>query len=205
MTPEAVIDTFKKTGVLMEGHFLLTSGKHSPQFLQCSQALQYPEDGGRLGEAVAELFAGDRIETVIGPAMGGVILAYEIARALGARAIYAEKVEGGGFTLRRGFNLRPGERVLAVEDALTTGGSVKQVIDLVRRYGAELVGVGALVDRSGGRVDLGIPLRALVGLEIEAYDPDDCPLCRAGVPLTRPKGAPTAQPTAAARPDPLPG
>jgi orotate phosphoribosyltransferase len=189
--PEEVIAIFKQTGVLMEGHFLLTSGKHSPQFLQCSQALQFPEVGGQLGRGVADLFAGDQVETVIGPAMGGVILAYEIARALGARAIYAEKAEGGGFTLRRGFTLRPGERVLAVEDALTTGGSVRQVLELVGRLGATPVGVGALIDRSGGQVDLGVPLRALVNLKIEAYDPGDCPLCRAGLAITRPKGAPT--------------
>ncbi len=189
MKSEAVIDTFKKTGVLMEGHFLLTSGKHSPQFLQCSQALQSPEVGGRLGRAVAELFAGDRVETVIGPAMGGVILAYETARALGARAIYAEKNDGGGFVLRRGFTIRPRERVLLVEDAVTTGGSVKRVLDLVLELGAVPVGIGALVDRSGGQVDLGVPLRAVATMAVEAYDPAECPLCKAGVPLTRPKAA----------------
>lgn len=192
MNREETIDIFRKTGVLMDGHFLLTSGRHSPQFLQCSQALQFPEVGERLGRALAELFAGDHIETVVGPAMGGVILAYEIARAVGARAIYAEKVEGEGFALRRGFAVEPGERVLLVEDALTTGGSVRRVLDLVRRLGASPVGIGVLIDRSNGRVDLGLPLRALVRLSIESYDPEDCPLCRAGVPLARPKGRPVA-------------
>ncbi len=187
MTAEEAIKIFKDTGVLMDGHFLLTSGKHSPKFLQCSQVLQRPEATGPLGRAVAGFFAGERVETVIGPAMGGVILAYETARALGARAIYAEKGEGGGFVLRRGFSLRPGERVLLVEDAVTTGGSVKQVLALVVKLGAVPVGIGALVDRSGGKVDLGVPLKAVAAMEVEAYDPADCPLCRAGVPLTRPK------------------
>ncbi len=190
MNREETIDIFRKTGVLMDGHFLLTSGRHSPQFLQCSQALQFPEVGERLGRALAELFAGDHIETVVGPAMGGVILAYEIARAVGARAIYAEKLENGGFGFRRGFALRPGEAVLLVEDAVTTGGSVKKVLDLALGTGARPVGVGALIDRSGGKVDLGVPLKVLVSMEIPAYEPGECPLCRAGIPLTRPKGTP---------------
>ncbi|MHB0885411.1 MAG: orotate phosphoribosyltransferase [Bacillota bacterium] len=189
MTADEAIEIYRDTGVLMDGHFLLTSGKHSPRFLQCSQVLQHPETTARLAAALAELFAGERVETVIGPAMGGVILAYETARALGARAIYAEKNDGGGFMLRRGFTIRPRERVLLVEDAVTTGGSVKRVLDLVVELGAVPVGIGALVDRSGGQVDLGVPLRAVATLSVEAYDPAECPLCKAGVPLTRPKAA----------------
>ncbi|MEW6724863.1 MAG: orotate phosphoribosyltransferase [Bacillota bacterium] len=188
MNRDEVIDILKHTGVLLQGHFLLTSGRHSAQFLQCSQLFQNPRAAAPLVAELVKPLDG-QIDTVVGPAMGGVILAYEAARALGARAIYTEK-ESGRMVLKRGFFLQPGERVLVVEDAVTTGGSVRQTMEAVAATGAEMVGAAALVDRSGGRVSLGVPFRALVTLDIPSYEPDDCPLCRAGIPLSRPKASP---------------
>lgn len=184
---EEVLSLLRETGVYREGHFLLTSGRHSPAFFLFSQAFQHPRAAERLGRGVAALFAAEGVETVVGPAMGGVILAHEVARALGVRSIYAEKVDGGAMAFKRGFSLRPGERVLAVEDAVTTGGSVKKVVDLVREAGAVPVGVGAVVDRSNGAVAFGVPFRALVRIEVPSYEAEACPLCGAGVPLVSPK------------------
>ncbi len=174
------------TGVYREGHFLLTSGRHSPAFFLFSQLFQHPREAERAGAALAALFAGEAVDTVVGPAVGGIILAHEVARALGVRSIFAEKVDGG-MAFRRGFALRPGERVLIVEDAVTTGGSVLKVLAQVRAVGAVPVGVGAVVDRSGGRAEFGVPFRAVLALDVPSYGPDDCPLCRAGIPLERPK------------------
>lgn len=184
----------REIGVLREGHFLLTSGRHSPQFLLLSQLTQYPAHTERFCRALAGLWSDvGPFDTVIGPAMGGVILAYETARAFAAlnpdrapRALFAEKVEGG-MALKRGYSLKPGERVLAVEDAVTTGGSVSRVLELVRAAGAELAGVGALVDRSGGKAGFGVPFRAVLTLNVPSYDAAGCPLCAAGQPLTKPK------------------
>ncbi len=186
---EEILGLLRSAGVYLEGHFRLTSGRHSPAFFLFSQAFQDPRVAERLGQAVAALFAGEGVEAVAGPALGGIILAHEVARALGVRSLYAEKVEGG-MAFRRGFRLRPGERVLVVEDAVTTGGSVRRVLDLVRAAGAVPVGVGAVVDRSGGGADFGaVPFRALARVDVPSYDPDGCPLCRAGIPLVAPKDA----------------
>lgn len=179
-------ETFRSWGVYREGHFLLTSGRHGGAFLLFSEALQHPDRAQVLGQALADLFSGERIETVIGPAMGGVLLAHEVARALGVRSIYAEK-DGDRMALRRGFSLKPGERVLAVEDAVTTGGSVLKVLDICRAADADIVGVGVCADRTGGRADLGVPFQALWSGEIPSWDAGDCPLCREGKELTRPK------------------
>jgi len=187
MTEAEITEIFRETGVIREGHFLLTSGRHSPIFLQCSQVLQYPRKTELLAADLAARHRDRGIQVVLGPAMGGVILAYEVARQLGARALYLEKGPEGGMLLRRGFKISPGERVLVVEDAITTGGSVLKTIEAIRPLGVEIVGVGALVDRSGGGVDLGYPLSALLTLEIPSHAPEDCPQCRAGVPLERPK------------------
>ncbi|MBI3953323.1 MAG: orotate phosphoribosyltransferase [Chloroflexi bacterium] len=187
LTADEVLAILRDTGTLREGHFLLTSGRHSNRFLLLAQALQHPAQAERLCRALAEPFQGQRIETVIGPAVGGIILAFEVARALGARAIFAEKTGDGGMALRRGFALRPGERVLVVEDAVSTGGSVSRVIGLVRAAGALPLGASVIADRTGGRLDLGLPLRALVTLDIPSWSPAECPLCRAGTPLVQPK------------------
>jgi len=174
-------------GAVRRGHFLLTSGRHGDLFLLCAQVLQYPDRAARLAEAMAEPFRDRRVDVVIGPAVGGIILAHEVARRLGARAIFAEKGGTEAMALRRGFTLGRGEQVLAVEDALTTGGSIRKVLEVVRSHGAEVDGVSVLVDRSGGQADLGVPLRALLTLEVDAWQPDHCPLCRSGVPLVVPK------------------
>lgn len=188
MNEAEVLALFRATGVLLEGHFRLTSGRHSPVFLQCSQVMQHPRQAERLGAALAALFADAGVATVIGPAMGGIILAHVTARVLGARALFAEKEEGR-MVLRRGFVVEPGERVLVVEDAITTGGSAMDVVALARAAGADIVGIGCLVDRTGGKLDLGLPLKSLLRLEVPSYAPEECPLCAAGVPVTEPKRA----------------
>ncbi len=182
-----IIELLKSTGVYLEGHFLLTSGRHSPNFLLLSQVVQHPEATERLCRQLAREFAGIQVDTVAGPAMGGVILAYELARALGARAIFAEKDEGR-MAFKRGFAVTPGEKVMVVEDAVTTGGSVQLVIDALKELGAEVAGVGTIVDRSGGKADFGVPFKAALTLDIPSYSPEECPLCREGVPVTKPKG-----------------
>lgn len=176
---ERILEIFSKTGVLTEGHFLLTSGRHSNRYLQCAQVLQYPNYTEELCSQIAEAYKNAAVDLVVGPAIGGVLLSYEVGRQLNARAIFAER-EAGKMTLRRGFEIVPGQRVLIVEDVVTTGGSVKEVIDLVKQSGGTLVGVGLLVDRSGGKVDFGVLTYALINLEIESYTPEDCPLCKRG-------------------------
>ncbi|MDP2872670.1 MAG: orotate phosphoribosyltransferase [Bacillota bacterium] len=186
MNAGAVIDLFRETGVLIEGHFKLTSGRHSPMFLQCSQVMQHPRQAARLAGALAETLAPLGADAVIGPAMGGIILAYEVGRVLGVRAIFAER-QDGTMTLRRGFRIEPGERFVVVEDAVSTGGSVREVMNVVTERGGEVVGVGMLVDRSGGKTDFGVPAHSLLSLTVPSYAPPECPLCREGVPLTLPK------------------
>ncbi len=187
LTPAEAGEILRSTGAWREGHFLLTSGRHSPVFFLLSQAFQFPAVAERLGRSLAAAFAREGVAAVVGPAMGGVILAHEVARALGCRSLYAEKAEGG-MVLRRGFTLAPGERVLLVEDAVTTGGSVGRVLDLVRAAGAVPVAVGAVVDRRSPGAVLPLPLHALVRVEAPVYDPAACPLCLAGIPLVAPKG-----------------
>ncbi len=182
-----LVGLLKQTGVIMEGHFLLTSGRHSTCFLQCAQLLQYPQHAEKVCRLMAEPFRDENIDTVIGPAMGGVILSYETARALGARALFAERTGEGKMALRRGFRVEAGEKVLVVEDAITTGGSVQKVLDLLAGTGAEIAGVSIMIDRTSGQVDFGVPLKTLLSMEIESYAPEDCPLCRKKIPLQKPK------------------
>lgn len=178
----------KETGAYQEGHFRLTSGLHSDQFMLCGQALQYPHRAERLCRALAAPWRDQGIAVVVGPAMGGVLLAYEVARALGegTRALYTEK-DGQGMALRRGFRLNPGERVLVVEDALSTGGSVLKCLEAIRPHRPEIAGVSVLVDRTGGAVDLGVPLRSVLSIRVPQWEPAACPLCAHGEPLSEPK------------------
>ncbi|BDG17085.1 orotate phosphoribosyltransferase [Thermus brockianus] len=178
-----VLDLYRRTGALLEGHFLLRSGVHSPLFLQSAALLQHPLYAEAVGEALGKLFEDEKVDFVIGPAMGGVILAFVVARALGARALFAEKDGQGGMTIRKGLTLNPGERFLAVEDVVTTGESVRKAIRAAEARGAVCVGVGAIVDRSGGQAAFGVPFRALARLQVPQYPPEACPLCREGVPL----------------------
>ena len=184
LTDEDALKIFQDAGALLNGHFLLTSGLHSPQYLEKFQVLQYPKYVEAMCAEIARRFQDKDIQTVLGPTTGGILLSYEVAKHLGTRGIFAER-EGEGFTLRRGFELAPGERVLVVDEILTTGGSVAKTIDLVRRAGATLVGVGVLADRSGQQIDLGAPIEALLTLDIPRYEAGECPLCKAGIPLTK--------------------
>ncbi|MEN2981663.1 MAG: orotate phosphoribosyltransferase [Thermus sp.] len=178
-----VLDLYRRTGALLEGHFLLRSGLHSPLFLQSAALLQHPLYAEAVGEALGRRFEEERVDFVIGPALGGVVLAFVVAKALGARALFAEKDGQGGMTLRKGLTVNPGDRFLAVEDVVTTGESVRKAIRAAEARGGVLVGVGAIVDRSGGGAAFGVPFQALLRLEVPQYAPEACPLCRAGVPL----------------------
>ncbi len=190
LTPDEVLELLRDSDVLMEGHFQLTSGRHSDRFMQTSRVWQHPERAARLGQALAvkvlSQLGADTFRSVMGPAMGGIILGYEVARALGLRAIYAEK-EGDRMVIKRGFQVSPGEPFLVVEDALTTGGSVRKAIEALQAAGGVPVAVAAAVDRSQGNADLGVPMISLMELSIPSYHPKDCPLCRAGVALVKPK------------------
>ncbi len=180
-----VLSRYRESGALLEGHFLLKSGLHSPYFLQSAAVFQYPEHARALAGALAEKLRPFSPEFVIGPAIGGVVLSFLVAEALGVRALFAEKDEAGGMFLRPGLLVRPGERFVAVEDVVTTGGSVRRAARAALARGAELVAVGAVVDRSPKPPEFGVPFLALVRFVPETYAPEECPLCRAGVPLSR--------------------
>ena len=185
MTQEEVRALLVKTGAIMDGHFLLTSGLHSPHYVEKFNVLQHPAYTAQLCAAMAEKFKDAQIETVVGPVTGGILLAHETGKSLGTRAIFTERVDGK-MTFRRGFSLREGERVLIVEDIVTTGGSIKEVIEVVKAAGAVPVAVSMLVDRSGGKANFGdVPSTALLTMDVETYSPDTCPLCAKGVPMTK--------------------
>lgn len=179
MTQEEALQIFKESNALLEGHFLLTSGRHSDRYMQCAQVLRFPDKTAALCGGIADGFKDKKIDVVIGPATGGILVSYETARCLHVPAIFAER-ENGAMTLRRGFTINPGDKVLVVEDVITTGGSVKEVIDLVEKQGGEIVGVGVLVDRSNGAIDFGYPLVSILSMEVKSYPAENCPLCAAG-------------------------
>lgn len=183
----SIEEAIKRTGVTTEGHFIFTSGRHSHTYMQCAQLLQYPQEAEQAGKAIAALFADQSIDLVVGPALGGLIIAHEVARALGVRCIFAERKEGV-MQIRRGFEVKPGERVLVVEDVVTTGGSVMEVIRLLEEKEAQIVGVGSIVDRSRGQHPFTqFPFRALTHIDIESYPPEECPLCKEGkLPAIKP-------------------
>lgn len=185
MTENEILAVFEKTGVVQKGHFLLTSGRHSATYMQCARLFEYPEYSEMLCAELAKRFGGEAVDLVIGPALGGIIMAYEVSRALKTRNVFAERLEGV-MTLRRGFDVREGQRVLVVEDVVTTGGSVREVLRLLEDRGARAAGVGVMVDRTAGAVEFGCRLESLVSMEIVSYPPDECPVCRAGAPLIKP-------------------
>ena len=186
MTEQEVKQLLIDTKAILEGHFLLTSGLHSPMYVEKFNVLQHPKYTERLCQELADRFKDQNVELLIGPMTGGILLAHEVGKALGTRAIFTER-EKGVMTLRRGFRIEPGTRVLIVEDIVTTGGSVREVVDVVKASQGEIVGVGLLVNRSGGKADFGIPnekVQALLNLTVPTYQPDDCPLCKNHVPMT---------------------
>jgi len=184
---QEVLNIFKKSNALLEGHFLLTSGLHSDRYLQCALVLQDPEQARVLGAALAEklLALAEKPDFVIAPAIGGILVAHEAARAAGVRAIFAER-QDGALKLRRGFQINPGEKAWVVEDVVTTGGSTKETMDVVTNAGGVVLAAGSLIDRSGGRADLGVPRAALAVLNVPTYAAEECPLCKTGSQAVKP-------------------
>ena len=185
MTQDEILTIFKDSKALLEGHFKLRSGLHSNRFFQAALLLQYPDRAATVCSELAAKFADKEISAVISPAVGGLIVGHEVAKALGVRAIFADK-ENDELILKRGFSIEKGERVLVAEDVITRGGRVQQTVDLVRSLGGEVAGIAVIVDRSMGNASFDIPHESLVKLELETYDPEDCPLCKEGLELTRP-------------------
>ena len=185
LSNEEILEVFKKFQALKKGHFLLTSGRHSNRYLQCALVLQYPNVAEKLCRQLIKKIAIEDIDIVIGPAIGGITLAYEIGRQLGTVALFAER-EDKVMTLRRGFSIPQRAKVLVVEDVITTGGSVKETIEVVKAHGGEVVGTACLVDRSGGKVDLGYKLYSLLSMEVVSYEADACPMCQEGQPIIKP-------------------
>jgi orotate phosphoribosyltransferase len=182
---DSILERFRRSGALLEGHFRLTSGLHSPGYLQCALVLQHPADAEACGQAIADLTQSSGPTVVLSPALGGIVIGQEVARALGTRAVFAER-QDGVLTLRRGFSLAPADRVLVVEDVVTTGGSTRETIEVARASGAAVVGAAAIIDRSGGRQQLDVPFHALATVALATYQPDECPLCAAGKPVVKP-------------------
>ena len=185
MTETEILNIFKKTEALLTGHFLLTSGRHSDRYFQCAKVLQYPEHTEKLCKMIANNFRQAEIDTVIAPAIGGLVVGQEVARQLNKRFIFAER-EDKKLSLRRGFTLEEREKVLVCEDVVTTGGSVFEIIDIVKNSKAEVVGVGFIVDRSNGKVNFGYPQFSTLKMDVVSYLPDECPLCREDVELVKP-------------------
>jgi len=182
---------FEETGAYLHGHFRLTSGLHSGEYLQCAKVLAHPQYAERLGRALAEkiksLIGPERIDVVVAPAMGGIIIGHEVARALGVRSLFTERdAASNAMTLRRGFEIAAGETAVVIEDVITTGGSTKEVVNAIAASGARVLAAGSIIDRSGGRADVGVPRVALETLEAMAYQPEECPLCRQGLPVVKP-------------------
>jgi len=179
---DRIMEILKEAGVLLEGHFKLTSGRHSNKYLQCAKIFRNTKYSEELCAALAEQYKNDGVQVVIGPAMGAVQMAYEVSRPLKCENFFTERDEDGKMSLRRGFVVEPGEKVLVVEDVVTTGGSVREVIELVQAAGGDVVGVGSIVDRTGGKIDFGVPFKAVISLNVESWEPETCPLCKAGAP-----------------------
>ena len=185
MNAEEVIDQFRSTGALLEGHFQLSSGLHSTVYLQCALVLQFPERAESFGRAIAEKYRGQGIELVASPAIGGIVIGHEVARALAARFVWTER-EAGQMTLRRGFTVTPEEKTLVVEDVITTGGSTRETIEALKRAGADVVAAASIIDRSSGSTDVGVPLTSLASLKVLSVDQSMCDACKLGEPVVKP-------------------
>jgi len=180
-----VLELFRSSGALLEGHFLLSSGLHSGGYLQCALVLQHPRHAEALGQALAGRVGTLGANVVLSPALGGLIIGHEVARGLGVRALFAERKDGT-LVLRRGFQLGPDDRVVVIEDVVTTGGSTRETMAVAEAAGARVLAAGAIVDRSGGRSSLGVPFHALASLDLPTYEPGECPLCASGTPVEKP-------------------
>ncbi len=195
MTRDELLDLFRKSGALLEGHFRLSSGLHSPGYLQCALVLQQPDSAEALGRAIAERTRGWRPTAVLSPALGGVVIGHEVGRALGVRALFAER-QDGELTLRRGFVLGERDRVLVIEDVLTTGKSTRETVQVARAVGAQIAGAAAIVDRRGvssagaGPAEFDVPFVALLDIDLPTFEPDACPLCAQGIPVVKPGSRP---------------
>jgi orotate phosphoribosyltransferase len=185
MTESEVLRHFRESGALLEGHFRLSSGLHSPGYLQCALVLQHPARAEALGAAIAAMTRPWGANVVLSPALGGIVIGQEVGRGLGVRAVFAERTDGA-LALRRGFSLSADDRVLVVEDVLTTGGSTRETIAVAEALGATVVGAASIMDRSGGKHGLTVPFAGLCPMNVSAYAEDACPLCKAGVPVTKP-------------------
>ena len=185
MTRDELLDLYRRSGALLEGHFRLTSGLHSPGYLQCALVLQHPQHAEALGRAIADRVRDVRADVVLSPALGGVVIGQEVGRALGVRAIFAER-QDGKLALRRGFTLATTDRVLVVEDVMTTGGSTRETIEVAKAAGGQVVGAASIVDRGGGTIRLDVPFTALLEIALPTYDPEQCPLCAQGLPVVKP-------------------
>ncbi len=185
MNSEQILEHFKSNDALLEGHFILSSGLHSPKYLQCALALQFPADAAKFGRAIAEHFTDAEIETVASPAIGGLIIGYEVAKALNVRFIWTER-ENGVMTVRRGFSVKEGEKILVVEDVITTGGSTRECIEALESRGAKVVGAASIIDRSNGAADVGVKRIALASLDVPTYKPEICPMCENGEEAVKP-------------------
>jgi len=189
MTRDELLNLFRRSGALLDGHFRLTSGLHSPGYLQCALVLQHPDQAGMLGQAIADRTRDLGATVVLSPALGGIVIGQEVARALGIRAIFAER-QDGALALRRGFTLAAADRVLVIEDVLTTGGSTRETIQVARAAGAQVVGAGSIVDRSGGSARFDVPLVSLLDISLPTHEPGVCPLCAQGVAVVKPGSRP---------------
>ncbi len=190
MEQNEALALYRRTGAYLEGHFRLSSGLHSPGYMQSALVLQHPVDAASLGAGIAARVKSFGPTVVLSPALGGLIIGHEVARALGVRAIFAERAGGTALSLRRGFTLGSSDHVLVVEDVFTTGKSTRETIEVAREAGADVVGAAAIVDRSGGTIDFGVPSFALVELSVPAYEPEQCPLCAQGIALVKPGSRP---------------
>jgi orotate phosphoribosyltransferase len=189
MTRDELLDLFRRSGALLEGHFRLTSGLHSSGYLQCALVLQHPAHAEALGRAIADRTRSLRPTAVLSPALGGVVIGHEVGRALGVRALFAER-QDGELTLRRGFVIAENDRVLVVEDVLTTGGSTRETMQVARASGGQVVGAASIVNRSGGQAEFDVPFASLLDIDLPTYEPDKCPLCAQGLPVVKPGSRP---------------
>jgi len=185
MDSNQILEHFRQTEALLEGHFILSSGLHSPNYLQCARALQHPTDAAKFGKAIASHFTDANIETVASPAIGGLIIGFAVAQVLNVRFIWTER-ENGAMTLRRGFSVKENERILVVEDVITTGGSTRECIEALEKQAARIVGAASIIDRSNGKADTGAPRIALASLDVPSYKTEDCPLCARGEIAVKP-------------------